>query len=342
MSVAAGSIDNMCMGSKYCPIIDILPEIRGIRKKIIFRIAGDGFLQIEYGDEQVFDPMDAFRLFTVIERLKKEDIPGVISYGQGFRTLTVIYDPSEVNIDLLIKRLKEMEESISSPEEMYFSSRIIRLPIVFKDSATTRAIEYYRKVIRNDAPNIIEGHNFKYVAMYNGLTEDELKQKILQSEWLLVHQLFWPGGTYQLPLDPRSAIEAPKYNPTRTYTPEGAVGIGGQCLYIYTTESPGGYQLLGRTIPTYQISQKHPAFKEKPFLLQSSDRIVYYEISEDKLLEIYELVHEEGSSKYIYSIEQSVFKVKDWLNFVSRADVRAEVEEFMRKKKEAQKSIQVP
>jgi len=334
--------ENLCRGSIYCPIIDVLPEIKGVRKKIIFRIAGDGFLQVEYGDEQVFDPLDAARLFTVLERLRREEIPGVITYGQGFRTLMVIYDPLQIDVSALVKKLKEIEESIGSPEEMEFDSRIVKLPIVFKDSATAKAIEYYSKFIRKDAPNIIEGHNFKYVAMYNGLSEEELKQKILQSEWLLVHQLFWPGGTYQLPLDPRSAIEAPKYNPTRTYTPEGSVGIGGQCLYIYTTESPGGYQLLGRTIPVYQQSQRHPAYKERPFLLQSSDRIVYYEISEDKLLEIYRLVHEEVSPTFTYTIEHSRFKVKDWLNFINRSDVIEEVKEFERRKREAQKRVPVP
>lgn len=35
--------------------------------------------------------------------------------------------------------------------------------------------------------------------------------------------MFWP-------LDPRCAIVVPKYNPPRTWTPEGTVGIGGPCL----------------------------------------------------------------------------------------------------------------
>lgn len=337
-------VSNICRNSSYCPVVDALPEIKGVRKKILFRVAGDGFLQVEYGVDQVFDLMDAFRLFTVMEKLgeKEYEIPGLISYGQGFRTLTIIYDPLTISLQELIKILKDIEESIGSPEELAFRSRLVKLPIVFKDSITTKAIEYYRTYIRRDAPNIVEGHNFKYVAMYNGLTEEELKEKILATEWLLVHQLFFPGGTYQLPIDPRSAIEAPKYNPTRTYTPEGTVGLGGQCLYIYTVESPGGYQLLGRTIPTYQLSQKHEAFRERPYLLQASDRIKYYEIEEEKLLDIYKAVHEEGSSRYRYQIEEQVFRVKDWIDFINRDDVKREVQEFEKRKREAQKKIPIP
>ena len=43
----------------------------------------------------------------------------------------------------------------------------------------------------------------------------------------------------------------PKYNPARTTTPEGAVGLGGAYMCIYPMESPGGYQLIGRTLPIW-------------------------------------------------------------------------------------------
>ena len=339
---SASTVQQLCQGSKYCPIVDILPAAEGVRKEIIFRIAGDGYLQVEYGREQVFDLMDAFRLFTVMERLSEEKIDGLIEYGQGFRTLTLIYDPTKISYKELIQHMKRIEEDVGSPAELAFKSRLIELPMTFEDNVTRKAIEYYSTYIRKDAPNVIDGHNIKYVALYNGITVEEVKQKVLGTQWLLVHQLFFPGGTYQLPIDPRSALEAPKYNPVRTYTPEGAVGLGGQCLYVYTTESPGGYQLLGRAAPTYQLAQKHPAFKERPFLLQSSDRIKYVEVPEDRLLEIYRLVHEEKSPKFTYSIKDETFKVKDWLEFINREDVKEEVEEFRKKKLEAQKTVPVP
>jgi hypothetical protein len=90
------------------------------------------------------------------------------------------------------------------------------------------------------------------------------------------------------------------------------------------------------------LSQKHPAFKEKPFLLKASDRIKYFETTEDKLLEIYRLVHEEGSSKYQYDITEGTFRVKDYINFINREDVKKEVKEFERRKKEAQKTVPIP
>lgn len=327
---------------KYSTILDTMPPIEGVRKKIIFRVAGDGWLQVEYGEEQVFDLMDTFRLFAVMERVKRKQIPGLIEVGNGFRTMMYRYDPKQISMRELVRYVKEIEEEIGSVEDISFKSRLIKLPIVFKDSVTRAAVEKYKREIRADAPNIINNHNFDYVAMYNGLTPEELKEKVLGTEWFLCHQLFWPGGTYQLPIDPRCAIEAPKYNPSRTYTPEGTVGIGGWCLYIYTTESPGGYQLLGRTIPVYQLAQRHAAFKNRPFLLQASDRIKYVEVNEDRLLEIYRLVHEEASPRYQYDITEGTFYVKDYVKFINREDVKKEVEEFKRRKIEAQKRVPVP
>ncbi|MEM2591473.1 MAG: carboxyltransferase domain-containing protein [Thermofilaceae archaeon] len=322
--------------------MDVLPEEPGVRKKVIYRVSGDGYLMAEYGQEQVFDLMDAFRLFTVMEKLETRKIDGVVEFGQGFKTLTVIYDSTKTSYKDVIKELKTVEEEVGAPSELTFKSRLLHIPLTFEDNATRKAIEYYAQMIRRDAPNIIDGHNIKYVALYNGLTVDELKAKTLSTEWLIVHQLFYPGGDYQLPLDPRCAMEAPKYNPTRTYTPEGTLGIGGQCFYIYTTESPGGYQLLGRTAPVYQLAQAHPDFRDTPFLLKYSDRIKYVEVAEEELLDIYRAVHEEHSPRFRYDIREEHFRVKDWLNFVQREDVQEEVREFEKRKREAQKTVPIP
>ena len=56
------------------------------------------------------------------------------------------------------------------------------------------------------------------------------------------------GAPCAVPLDPRHRLLGTKYNPSRTFTPNGTVGIGGNYMCIYTMESPGGYQLVGRTV----------------------------------------------------------------------------------------------
>lgn len=341
-SGVGGHTTGLGSASRYSPVIASLPAKEGIRKKVTYRAGGDGFLQVEYGEKQEFDLWDAFRLFTVIEHLERRKADGILEMSQGFRTLTVRYSPALIGYASLIEELKQAEESVGSVEEMSFRSRRIEIPIAFDDPAIAKSIDYYSQFVRKDAPNVINHNNIEYTAMYNGITVDEVKSKLLGSGWLLVHQLFFPGGTYQLPIDPRSAMEAPKYNPTRTQTPEGAVGLGGQCMYIYTVESPGGYQMLGRAAPTYQLSQRHPDFKERPFLLSASDEIRYVETSPEKLQDIYNAVHADASPSFRFRIEEKRFSVRDYSEFISREDVKEERARFNRLKEGAQKRVLLP
>ena len=140
---------------------------------------------------------------------------------------------------------------------------------------------------------------------------------------------FWP-------VDPRCAIVVPKYNPPRTWTPEGTVGIGGPCVFTYTTETGGGYQLFGRTIPTFQFAQKHPLFKDSPFLYRNGDRIIFHEITEPELLDIYPHVHDK--TDYEYQIEDGEIVVKEYLDFINSPDVKKGAEEFQAKQAEARKT----
>ena len=58
---------------------------------------------------------------------------------------------------------------------------------------------------------------------------------------------FWPGLPFMMALDPRCKITAPKYNPPRTWTPQGTIGMGGASTAIYPVATPGGYQIFART-----------------------------------------------------------------------------------------------
>lgn len=90
------------------------------------------------------------------------------------------------------------------------------------------------------------------------------------------------GAPCAVPLDPRHRLVVPKYNPARTFTPEGAVGIGGAYMCIYPMDSPGGYQLIGSTLPIWDTWQR----QGKPWLLNLFDLISFYPVSEPELVEL--------------------------------------------------------
>ena len=71
----------------------------------------------------------------------------------------------------------------------------------------------------------------------------------------------------------RHRLVVPKYNPARTVTPEGAVGLGGAYMCIYPMDSPGGYQLIGRTLPIWStFGRVGPFSPAKPWLLNYFDQ----------------------------------------------------------------------
>jgi urea carboxylase len=304
---------------KYDVIIDTMTATES-RLEILFRQAGDGFLQVEYGREQRAALQDSFRMLAINDILLSKAINGLIETVPGIRTNLLHFNPEMISYQELIAIVKESEESMSTIDDVVLESRIIHLPIAFQDTETTKAVEKYVTEIRPDAPNVINGYNIEYMAMCNGVTVEEIKKMLLNTEWFNSGGGFWPGGAFLWPVDPRCAIVVSKYNPPRTWTPEGAVGIGGPCVFTYTTPTGGGYQLFGRTIPVFQFACKHPIFKNGPFLYRNGDRVQFHETTEKEILDIYGHVHEKFD--YEYNIEQGQIKAKDYLQWYNSAEVQ--------------------
>ncbi|MHB1405381.1 MAG: carboxyltransferase domain-containing protein [Desulfitobacteriaceae bacterium] len=118
-------------------ILDSLPE-EGSRQKVLFRQAGDGFLQVEYGENPRFNLVDSFRVLTVNGAVKRKKTPGLFETVPGIRTNLYHFDPEILPVKKLIGEIKEVEESISDVKEIEFESRLITLPITFGDSETKK------------------------------------------------------------------------------------------------------------------------------------------------------------------------------------------------------------
>lgn len=86
---------------------------------------------------------------------------------------------------------------------------------------------------------------------------------------------FLPGFAYMGEVDERIAISR-KVQP-RTIVEAGSVGIAGRQTGIYPLDSPGGWQIIGRT--PLKIFNKE---NDHPVLLQPGDEIEFYSITEDE------------------------------------------------------------
>jgi inhibitor of KinA len=94
-------------------------------------------------------------------------------------------------------------------------------------------------------PVIYDGEDLAFVAEYNQISTEEVIKIHTAPAYRVYMMGFLPGFAYMGGLDAR--IATPRKSTPRTKVPEGSVGIAGNQTGIYPSESPGGWQLIGRT-----------------------------------------------------------------------------------------------
>ncbi len=291
------------------------------KPSVTYRLAGDRARLVEYG-EMEFDLALSFFVLAVDDVVRTRALDGLVETAPGFRSILVTYEPHEVEVGELISNLSDVRQGLDLSGGMRIPSRLVHLPIAFDDAETRRAVERYTHGIRADAPNTEGGNNIDYVVAYNGLPDREaLYRSVLQSEHLNAFIGFFPGLPFLFPLDPRHAVIAPKYNPTRTWTPAGAVGLGGPCWAIYPVESAGGYQLVGRTLPVYDLARRNRAFAESGLLMRAGDRVAFHRVSEPELLDLWEDVY---ADRYRYEIEEGALDAASHFEWASGLSAEAD------------------
>ncbi|MFM9108679.1 MAG: 5-oxoprolinase subunit B family protein [Chloroflexota bacterium] len=307
------------------------------RPKAVYRLAGDRFLLAEFGEMEL-DLTLSFRVLGLNTLLKQNRPAGMNESIPALRSILIHYDSTRLDPMALIARVERLYASLPPVEGLQIPSREITLPLAVDDQWTRADIAKYVQYIRKDAPNIINGNNIEYAAMYNGLEDAEaFVRTFMATPWWNAANGFFPGLPFMFPMDPRYAVVIPKYNPTRPFTPEGAVGIAGPCLAIYPVPSPGGYQLIGRTIPIYDPQQRNPAFRANPILMKPGDRVTFTRCSDDELVAIRERVYD-GS--YVYDIREGTLDVGQYLARLEA--IRPETEAFRARQQAAAERTPLP
>jgi allophanate hydrolase subunit 1 len=304
---------------------------------VTYRLAGDRAVLVEYGEMELDLTLNFFVL-AVDAALRERPVDGLLETAPGFRSMLVRYDPHALATSELVAHLGRVHEGLPEEREIEIPSRLIRLPIAFDDSQSRAAVERYIHSIRADAPNCEGANNIDYIVRGNGFGDrEEFYEAVLASEHWTGFIGFFPGLPFMFPLDPRHTVVAPKYNPTRTWTAEGAVGLGGPCYAIYPVESAGGYQLFGRSLPVYDLQARNEVFRENPLLLRPGDRVAFHRVEEDELIALWEDVR---ADRYRYEISERPFDVGAYVESLSeRAE---EADERRRRREEAAAATPVP
>ncbi|KAF5646658.1 DUR1 2-urea amidolyase [Fusarium tjaetaba] len=242
-------------------------------QRITIRQAGDRAFLLEFGDTSAFNLLHNFEISAFCENHEKSPISGVEELTPGVFSLHVTYTRG-LSQELMLARLADHIRSYKVPSQV--PSRSVRLPIAFDDSVSRAAIERYTATIRPNAPWLPS--NIDFLQKLNGISD---LTKVLSAAEFVVLGLgdVFMGSPCAIPLDPRHRLFGTKYNPSRSFTPRGAVGIGGQYMCIYATDSPGGYQLVGRTVEIWDAD----LVDTEAWFFRRFDRISFYPVTEAAL-----------------------------------------------------------
>lgn len=255
---------------------------------VTYRRSGDDNVLVEYGD-MTLDLALRARVHALHQRLETERPAGLLDLTPGIRSLQVRVDPDVLPVPRLLGLLAEAEDQLPAANELVVPSRTVRMPLSWDDPATREAIARYMHGVRADAPWC--PWNIEFIRRMNGLDSvNDVFDTVFGADYLVLGLGdVYLGAPVATPLDPRHRLVTTKYNPARTWTPENAVGIGGAYLCIYGMEGPGGYQFVGRTTQVW--NHRHPQssgpFEDgTPWLLRFFDRISWYPVEPDELLDL--------------------------------------------------------
>ena len=174
-----------------------------------------------------------------------------------YRSLMVYFDPLTISRERLQEKIAD---SLASLETAAASDtiRIIKIPVAYGGDF---------------------GPDLEFVASHNAITPSEVIAIHTSVPYLIYMLGFTPGFPYLGGMSER--IAAPRLKTPRVRIPTGSVGIAGKQTGIYPIESPGGWQLIGRT-PLTVFNPSGPT----PFLFAAGDYLQFAAIEVEEFVAI--------------------------------------------------------
>ena len=199
------------------------------------RDAGDSALLLEL--EAVIDPLVNDRAISIAGIVREARHTGVRDVVSTYQSVAVHFDPLLADVTVLRRALADAA----------------RAPVVPVAGATIDVpVEYGGE----SGPDLAE------VARLAGLGEPDVIRLHAEREYRVFMLGFLPGFPYLGVVDER--IATPRRQSPRLFVPSGSVGIAGRQTGIYPRDSPGGWQIIGRTSLRLFDHRRSPAAMFSP------------------------------------------------------------------------------
>ncbi len=211
---------------------------------------GDSALTVEFGN--VIDEDLNRRAIALGRYFHEEPFPGFVESVPAYASVSVFYDIVSVR-----STFPEFETAFAAVEHL---TRAILSKALNINTSDGKLVEI---PVQFDLDREFDLH---FVAETHGLSVEDVID-IFTFDLYRVYMIgFLPGFSYMGQVDDR--IATPRKETPRLALPRGSVGIAGRQTGVYSLESPGGWQIIGRTkldlfMPNAEI----------PSLLQPGDNV---------------------------------------------------------------------
>ena len=212
---------------------------------------GDRSVLVELGDE--ISPSVNQKVRELFVALDHRMIEGILDLVPGYRSLLVLFNPLEIGLETLKNKIDHTAGHLDTARLP--PPKTIKIPVVYGD-------EY--------------GPDLEWVAEYQKITIEKVVQLHTEPLYFVYMVGFMPGFPYlgEVP----DALITPRRETPRTHVPQGSVAIAQKQTGIYPVESPGGWQIIGRTpVRLFDPKQKRPS------LLEMGDQVKFYAISREDM-----------------------------------------------------------
>ena len=216
-----------------------------------YRIMGDRSLLVELGDG--ISPLVNQRvrgLFITLEQLR---IEGIVEMVPSYRSLLIIYDPFKIKYPQLQDKVNDIQRLINQTQIP--EPRTLKIPVVYGGKY---------------------GPDLEWVAEFHKISPEEVVQLHTESSYQVYMIGFIPGFMYMGELP--ETLNTPRRKTPRTSVPLGSVGIAQKQTGIYPAQSPGGWQIIGRT-----PLRLFDPIKRPPTPLEMGDQVTFFSIKEEEM-----------------------------------------------------------
>jgi inhibitor of KinA len=216
---------------------------------------GDRAVLVRFGIEPTRNCFNRIHAFA--EHLQRLAIPGVIESVPAYTTLAIYFDPLIIREPALRERLLEIKLPEDASLEISVGRDVV-VPVCYDEEF---------------------GEDLAYVAQVHRLTIQEVVA-IHTSASYFVHMIgFLPGFPYLGGLSDR--IATPRKESPRIRVAAGSVGIAGNQTGVYPIDSPGGWQIIGRS-PWEFFDPR----SDRPCRIQAGDSVRFIAISREEFQRI--------------------------------------------------------